>query len=302
MNNLKIRSEHSMKKGTRQLTPKQVARAIGVSEASLKRWCDKGLLPSSRTEGGHRRLPFDGVIQFVRDRGHPLVRPELLGLPSAVGKGKTVFKRAQREALAALEEGDEERFRRVIFDLYLSKTDACTLCDDVIANAFHQIGDRWEHGDLEIYQERRGVEIVLRVLHELRRMLQPIHASAPRALGGTVQRDPYTIPTTMVELVLREHGWNAENCGALLPFETIQAALEKERPRLAWVSVSWIEDQASFLTAYDTFYRRAEALGVAVLVGGRAMSSKIRANIRYAAHCEKLKDVVAFATALQGTP
>jgi predicted site-specific integrase-resolvase len=28
------------------LTPKQVARAIGVSESSLKRWCDKGVLPT----------------------------------------------------------------------------------------------------------------------------------------------------------------------------------------------------------------------------------------------------------------
>ena len=47
------------------LTPKQVADAIGVSEASLKRWCDKGLIPATRTAGGHRRLPISGVVQQV---------------------------------------------------------------------------------------------------------------------------------------------------------------------------------------------------------------------------------------------
>ena len=33
------------------LSPKQVALALGVSEASLKRWCDKGFLDSTRTAG-----------------------------------------------------------------------------------------------------------------------------------------------------------------------------------------------------------------------------------------------------------
>ena len=47
------------------LSPKQVARALGVSESSLKRWCDKGLIPTERTAGGHRRLPLAGVLDFL---------------------------------------------------------------------------------------------------------------------------------------------------------------------------------------------------------------------------------------------
>ena len=67
------------------VTPKQVALAIGVSEASLKRWCDKGLLPFSRTPGGHRRLPISGVMQFVRKTGQSLVEPAVIGLPATIG-------------------------------------------------------------------------------------------------------------------------------------------------------------------------------------------------------------------------
>ena len=74
-----------------QLTPKQVARAIGVSEASLKRWCDKGLIEMVRTVGGHRRLPLSSVLQFLRSSGHQLVRPEILGLPPTTGTGLTVM-------------------------------------------------------------------------------------------------------------------------------------------------------------------------------------------------------------------
>ena len=34
------------------VSPKQVAHAMGVSESSLKRWCDQGLIPTVRTAAG----------------------------------------------------------------------------------------------------------------------------------------------------------------------------------------------------------------------------------------------------------
>ena len=62
------------------LSPKQVAQALGVSESSLKRWCDQGLIATIRTGGGHRRLALPDVLRFIRDGEHRLVSPEALGL------------------------------------------------------------------------------------------------------------------------------------------------------------------------------------------------------------------------------
>src|SRR5512147_382375 len=115
------------------LTPKQVARSIGVSEASLKRWCDKGTVPSIRTAGGHRRLPINGVVQFLRQTGYPLVRPEVLGLPSITGRGKETLERTRSRMRPALEAGDEQQVAQLVFDLYLAGHTACDICDQVIA-------------------------------------------------------------------------------------------------------------------------------------------------------------------------
>ncbi|REJ65407.1 MAG: helix-turn-helix domain-containing protein [Planctomycetota bacterium] len=46
------------------LTPKQVARAISISESSIKRWCDRGAIATQYTPGGHRRIPLSGLLEF----------------------------------------------------------------------------------------------------------------------------------------------------------------------------------------------------------------------------------------------
>lgn len=280
------------------LSPRQVARAIGVSEASLKRWCDKGLLPTIRTAGGHRRIPVNGVVEFLRASGQKLVRPEVLGLPPTTGRGSLVIERACAHVRGALLTGDAEQFRRIIFDLYLARHPASEICDLVIAPAMRAIGDGWEHGEVEVYEERRACEISLRVLHELRSVLLPPAEDAPVAIGGTLEHDPYQLATAMVDLSLREAGWRAESYGSNHPAATLCAAIRDVRPRLFWLSVSALPSTGEFLSAYSDIYAAARTAGVAVVVGGRALTDDVRQRMEYAAFCDTLRHVVAFARTL----
>ena len=280
------------------VTPKQVAQAINVSESSLKRWCDRGLLTTVRTAGGHRRLALDDVVQFLRESGHPLVRPELLGLPSTVGQGATVVARARDQVRDALLAGDEDQCRRIVFDLYLSGQSACEICDRVLAVAFHDIGDRWECGEIFVYRERRGCEIALKALHDLRQAIRTPPADAPEAIGGALEHDPYRLPTTMIEIALREAGWRASSYGTLLPAATLGEAVRENRPQLLWVSVSSIESVPQFLDEYARLYETAAELGTAVAVGGRALTEEIRQQMVYSAYCDTLRHLVTFVATL----
>src|SRR3954453_15398204 len=67
------------------LSPKTLAQAIGVSESSLKRWADEGLLDVVRTAGAHRRIDLREAIRYIRAAGHPILRPDLLGVPGLDG-------------------------------------------------------------------------------------------------------------------------------------------------------------------------------------------------------------------------
>lgn len=271
------------------LTPKQVARAVGVSESSLKRWCDKGLLPTVRTAGGHRRIAVSGVLQFLRETGHELVEPQILGLPATSGQGERGLDRARKTLVDALTAGNEDLARRTAFDLYLAGHSLLNLCDRVIAPAFHEIGERWERRELEIYQERRAVQIALRILHEFRHGIPPTAPSAPMAVGATPCGDPYSLPTAMVELALRELGWNAVSLGSSLPLDTLKAALTATRPQLFWLSVTHLENPPAFLEGYTELYGLACDQQVPLVVGGQALTAPVRDQMSYTAFCDTLQ-------------
>lgn len=281
-----------------QFTPKQVARAIGVSDASLKRWCDRGVLHSVRTAGGHRRIPLPGIIQFLQSHGHEMVRPDLLGLPPSSGSGRTVIGRSLEHAVEALVGGDELRFQRVLLDLHLRGHKLSELCDQVIAPAFAEIGTRWEHGSLEVYQERRASEICVRALHRFETLLPPPRDDARLAIGGSPAGDPYVLPTLVTEVALRESGWRAESLGNNLPTATLAAAIQHLRPRLAWVSVSWLADAEAFVADYQHIRAAAASAGACLVLGGNGLSQVILSRLSGHAYCRNLGELLGIVRTL----
>jgi len=278
------------------LSPKQVARALAVSESSLKRWCDRGLLPFTKTSGGHRRLTVDSVLRFVKESGRSLAYPELLGLPARTGTGQRTLAAAQDDLFSALLAADETRCRQILFDGHLAGIPLSRLFDEVVTPAFERIGEAWACGQVHVFEERRAVETCERVLYELRQALGNGPPAAPLAIGGTPEPDPYSLATAMVELVLRQRGWNAQSLGSRLPLETAQAAVAQLRPRLFWLSVSYLDDEGRFLEEYARFYSRVQS-EVVVIVGGKALTSELRRHMQYAAYCDNLQHLEGFVAA-----
>ncbi len=286
-------------KQNRSFSPKQVAKALGVSEASVKRWCDKGILSFTRTAGGHRRLPLRAILDFVSDNEFSLAQPEVLGLPSSVGRGLRTLEQARRLFREALEEGDESKSLQLALDMRLAGHDMALIGDQIIAPAFHEIGQRWDHGQATVYQERRGVEITREVLTRLKDALPRPVATAPKAIGGTLPGDPYTLPGLLCELVLLELGWDARFLGSELPLETIAAAVRDLCPRLVWVSFSSLDESDRFTEEWDHLYETCLAQHCVVVVGGRALTEAVRRGLQYTSYGDRLLHLRSFARSIK---
>ncbi|TVS18760.1 MAG: helix-turn-helix domain-containing protein [Planctomycetaceae bacterium] len=284
-----------------QVSPKQLARALQVSESSVKRWCDQGVIPTVRTAGGHRRIAISTVIDFLQKNDHRLVQPEILGLPVTTGSTERMLQRAQPTFREALLCGDEQQARAVVLDLFLADHELSAILDDVVARSLHEIGELWGCGDVDVYQERRACEISLRVLHEMRQVLPRKEPPVGLAIGGTPGSDLYHVPNTMVDLVLRQVGWDTHNLGVGLPFDTLRQAIADHRPRLFWLSVSHVDDSDQFISDYESLFASAPP-ETAFVVGGRALGESLRRHLHYASFCDNLRHLESFARSLATAP
>lgn len=270
------------------LSPRQLAEAIGVSESSVKRWCDEGLIETVRTAGGHRRIAVQEALRFIRDKHHSVVEPRILAMPATDDRKARRLEGSAARFVDALLADNEVACHAIVSDLFLAGHPVSRIFDDVIAVAFWTIGDKWECHEVDVHEERRSCQIVLRVLHELRtRQISPDRELV--AIGATIEGDQYSLPVTMAEIVLRSVGWDARLLGSSIPFESVIKAIKRIEPRLFWLSVSYIPDEDTFVEGFNRLFEAASKVETVLVVGGRALSSEIRAKLRYTAFCDTMR-------------
>ncbi len=285
----------SFKTFKEELSPREVAKALGVSESAVKRWCDDGLLPFERTPGGHRRVPSHAVLRFAREHGRGIRDGSMLAAAAAPPKPAGAARAALLKALLA---GDRPAVLAALESHWLGGRTVDVLCDELIAPAFAEIGERWSRGSLEIYEERRAIELVRRCLDDLGARLAPLGERAPKAIGGTLEHDPFALPTTMTELVLRDRGFDARSLGTGLPGATIARAIARVEPRVVWLSVGASEDEQKTVAECSLLEQAAKACGAALVIGGRALVPSLRRQLRYSAFCDGMLQLASFADAL----
>lgn len=282
-----------------KLTPKKVALAIGVSESSMKRWCDRGLIDFHTTAGGHRRISQASVIEFLRSSDHKLVRSELLGLPEGIRGEAMDLGIASKEYLAASLDNRVDDARKILFAAYLSGHKMAAIGDEIITPCFSEIGRQWQCDDLEVYRERRACELTVQLLAELKAILPAAPENSPLAVGGAPERDVYSLPTMLIDMVLQENGWRTQSLGTMLPFSTLAAAAWEQKPRLFWITVSTIQDEAQFLASYEQF-QRSLSPNTFLVVGGNAITDSIRKQIQFSAYGDNLRQLETLAKTLRG--
>ncbi len=278
----------------RLLSPKDLADALGVSESSLKRWTDAGRIRAIRTSGGHRRIPLDEAVRFVRDTGTPVVRPELLDMPDAAAVASNDAG-PESSLYDQLVTGDARGVRGWLLRRYLAGTSIAELCDGPIRSAMYELGELWRHGPDGIAVEHRATDLALQALAHLRGTFEP-PADAPLAIGCGPEDDPYLLPSFMAATVIAAAGVRAINLGPDTPLAALEHAVQAHRPALVWVSATAAiaPARARAIARYlDSMPR-----GVRVAVGGQqrqAIAGGTRVRV-----CGSMRELSEVAAAIAG--
>jgi methanogenic corrinoid protein MtbC1 len=252
------------------LSPKELALAIGVSESSLKRWADHGLINVTRTAGGHRRIPISEAIRFIRESQATVVRPELLGFANLQPVRGNLDADSDTNRLAKLfEEGQTKEALGLLLSLYLGGMSMAELCDGPLRAAMRHIGELWKHSDEGIAIEHRATDTCLMALNHLRMTLNPPDG-APVALGAALSGDPYLLPTLSSAIVLMSCGFQSINLGPETPVRLLEQTALKTNAKLIWISISTTQRPGAIAEEIGAMAANLLEPRIHIVVGGRA--------------------------------
>jgi excisionase family DNA binding protein len=313
------------------LSPKELAVAIGVSESSLKRWADDGLIRVTRTAGGHRRIPIAEAIRFLRETETPLVRPEILGLTDVeVVSGDRPARADEAERLHAyLRAGHVRQARGLILSMYLEGRSVAEICDGPIRQAMQRIGDLWRHGPEGIFIEHRATDICAQAINQLRSTFPSAtgEEAAPGgaasgaadagtdpdtderpggrhvAVGGAPAGDPYMLPSLMAAASLAAEGFRAVNLGPDSPAEALLLAARHHQADLVWLSAtSEGLPPAELAGQIETLLEGLSEIGLSLIIGGNGLE-RIQPPAAANLHIGRsMAELVAFARGIVLAP
>lgn len=276
------------------LTPKDLAEALGVSESSLKRWADDGMIRVSRTAGGHRRIALADAIRFARESGLQIEHPAALGLEEMLPAGAVAAGGTGDALFAAFQRDDWRVARGLMVGAYVAGESVAALCDGPVREALTRAGELWQHGSDGIVVEHRAIDTCLQALSFIRSLIPAAAPGEPVALGAAVSGDPYVLPSLAAAIVLAEAGFRDVNLGPTMPTEALASAVQRYSPWLVWRTVSIPMDAESL---------RRDLAGVldglspqaSVVLGGRGVPGGLFALPERVHHLGSMVELAGFA-------
>ena len=281
---------------------------LGVSEASVKRWADSGLLPMEKTAGGHRRFrpedvaaarragPHAGEAQ-VRRKGDAAAAARDVEAP-ALDPGREAA--LAEETFRSLLEGSDEEIAALLVNLHLDGHSVARLADGILCAAMRRVGDLWHAGELSVAQEHVATRTAVVALQTLQSSLQ-VAAGGGRlsAVCCTVEDDFHELPLRLAVLTLEAAGLAVFNLGPSTPFSALAEAVHRFRPELVCVSSTVLLrlDRAAY--EYTIFQKAARRAGAAVVLGGAGFGAEgVRRRLPADLHAESFRQLEEFAATL----
>jgi len=279
------------------LTTKAVAKFLRVSEATVKRWADSGLLQSDKTVGGHRRFSLSAVAHLRRDLG---IGPQA-DAPSRrrAQKGGKVNLPSTTQVAETLLRGDEKEAGALLVEAYLNGATLTTLFDQTITEAMHQIGDLWFAGRITVADEHLATRVVFSALQTLSGVMMPVQPTGFKAICCGIEGDLHELPVQLARIILESEGWEAQSLGPNTPLFALSEMVGRQRPQLVCISARSILDLDRATAEYNQLRKITGKFGVSVVTGGEGFRDPVsRQRFRSEFYAENFTGLLKFVRTL----
>lgn len=230
-----------------------VERDTGLSKDVLRMWERRYGFPlPSRDANGERAYPAEQVerlrqIKRLMDQGH---RPgKLLALPAeqlsglaprharpACSEAATVDEQGLEDLLALIKRHDAGGYVQAL-QQRLARQGLQRFVQDVVAPLTRRVGDAWEDGRFEVFEEHLFTELSKRVMRQAIATL-PAASGSPRIVLTSVPDEQHGLGLLMAEALFALEGAECIPLGTQMPLIEIAHAAQAHRADIVALSFS----------------------------------------------------------------
>ena len=283
-------------------SPKKVAAAIGVSESSLKRWCDAGTVKAVKTPGGHRKIMRSEVVSFVKRTSCRLRDPVAIGLPDINAVDFSSIDQARASFLTALLGTDSVGSCKILCALFVQGHNVAEILDSVVSPVLFEIVVKRKRGEIPVNQESIAVEICHESLLELKTIIAQVASNSPVAFGASLEGNEFPLVTLGAELCLRNFGWSATSLGANVPVKSLLQSTTDLQPSFIWISSRLIEDQTNFFTKLNELSAGVTEAVKVVVIGQSVINDEVLRRMPTVQCCENFAQLLLVTRISDGAP
>ena len=230
-----------------------VERDTGLSKDVLRMWERRYGFPlPGRDSNGERSYPAEQVerlrlIKRLMDQGHRpgkliATNPNELGALTSrrammpVASTETMDHGDLGELLALIKQHDAPGYQQAM-QQRLARQGLQRFVQDTVAPLTRKVGDSWEDGSFEVFEEHLFTELTKRLLRQAIATL-PGGARGPRVILTSVPDEPHLIGLLMVEALFSLEGAECIPLGAQMPLLEICRAASAHQADIVALSFS----------------------------------------------------------------
>ena len=252
---------------TARLTTKDVARLLNISEATVKRWAEDGVLTSEKTVGGHRRFAIESIAQLRREKN---LAGGALAVAKVGNKKKSKPLPSAEDFLPLILAGDELEAGAVLVAAYLAHHSLDSIFETTVTQAMYEVGDLWIKGSVSVADEHLATRTVFTALQKLRGVMASHEPHGLTAICCAAEGELHELAVHLVTLILENKGWNVINLGANTPLFSLEEMVSRRRPQLVCISARTIANLDRAAAEFTQLRRVANRLGARIVLGGEA--------------------------------
>jgi excisionase family DNA binding protein len=275
---------------------KELAKMWDVSESTIKRWADAGMLKCRKTIGGHRKFELEDIVEFQNQCD--LTKKEASQTAECNSELKRLLDDADFQGLSNCYKQAALAGQSVLISSLLNQWNEhglslATIGEEIIKPAMREVGEMWRTGKIRVLDEHLATLSTIEALTDLHRDVAKNAGSNRIAIVGCSEGELHQLASILVRDLLETEGWKVVYLGSHTPLFSFTEAINRFKPQVVCISITMMDNLERAVRDYEALRRAALKHETKIIIGGTALKNdEVRARFRNALYLETLHDLL----------